>query len=81
VHQSPAASLWLTVFDAAADGPRAAKVTYAATGLSYPKDSYVGIGDAILESGRARGSMAGVPAGARWNLTFPDGAPAFAHLP
>ena len=49
MHQPPTASLWLTVFDAAADGPRAAKVTYAATELSYPKDSYLGIGDAILD--------------------------------
>jgi alpha-beta hydrolase superfamily lysophospholipase len=83
----PTASLWVTLFDAEADGPRATKATYTAGALSFPVDAYIRIGEALLMPGRASGWVAGGPSSdgpslaATWDLEFADGAPAFRHLP
>ena len=49
----PTASLWVTVFDRGAGGPRATKVTVPASELSAPADAWIRIGDAELAPGRA----------------------------
>jgi alpha-beta hydrolase superfamily lysophospholipase len=83
----PTGSLWVTLFDAEADGPRATKATFPAAALSFPADAYIRIGEAVLARGRARGSVPGGrggderPLAATWDLEFPDGAPLFRHLP
>src|SRR5918996_3811776 len=53
----PTASLWFTLFDADAEGPVAAKATYPATELSAGNGAYIRVDGAVLEPGRARGSI------------------------
>jgi alpha-beta hydrolase superfamily lysophospholipase len=85
--EHPTASLWVTLFDAEAPGPRATKATYPAGALSFPTGAYIRIGEAILMPGRATGLIAGgqsgdkPPLAATWDLAFADGVPAFRHLP
>jgi hypothetical protein len=86
VNEEPAASLWLTVFDAGATQPSAIKRTYTSAELSFPRDGYIRIHQSNLQPGRAEGNIArdaaGLPTvGASWALEFDDGAPAFHHLP
>jgi hypothetical protein len=84
VHQRPGAdrtaSLWLTLFDAEAPGPRAVKATFAAAELSAPTEAFIKVGSAVLEPGRAHGSIAD-PLEAEWDLTFDEGGAPFLHLP
>jgi hypothetical protein len=79
--EEPNASIWLTIFDADAPGPRAVKTTVTADQLSAPGGAYIKVGDAILEPGRATGSFSEAGTDARWDLTFGDEADAFFHLP
>ena len=85
VHKRPGAdpnaSLWLTVFDADAPGPRAVKATYEAGEFSAPSEAYIKVGEALLEPGRAAGSLESAGFSARWDLSFTDEAEAFHHLP
>ncbi len=85
VHQRPGsepnASLWLTVFDADAPGPKAVKATYPISELSAPSETYIKIGDTTLEPGRAKGALAAPALEASWDLTFTDDGEAFHHLP
>jgi hypothetical protein len=77
----PSASLWLTLFDADAPGPKAVKATYPAAELSAPDDAYIRIAGASLEPGRARGDLATAALEARWDLRFDDPGEPFHHLP
>jgi hypothetical protein len=77
----PVASLWLTHFDADAPGPRAVKATVGAAELGVPDGGFIRIGDAILEPGRAAGSIATAELTASWDLTFTEGAEPLRHLP
>ncbi len=79
--EEPSASLWLTVFDADAPGPRAVKATFPASELSAPTGSYIKIDGATLEPGRASGSISVPALQASWDLTFADEGEAFFHLP
>ena len=79
--EEPVASLWLTSFDADEPGPRATKATYPAAELLVPTGSYVKVGDALLDPGHARGSIADDAMSASWDLTFTDDHEAFHHLP
>ncbi|HEY8466846.1 MAG TPA: hypothetical protein VIL04_08585 [Solirubrobacterales bacterium] len=85
IHQRPGheatASLWLTYFDADADGPRAGKVTVPAGELSFPPGAYIRIGEAVLEPGAARGALADESLPASWDLRFTDAAEPLHHLP
>ena len=85
VHKRPDAeanaSLWFTLFDADAAGPRATKVTLPATELGVPTGAYIKVGEALLEPGRARGTAASESLEASWDLTFDAKAEAFRHLP
>jgi hypothetical protein len=84
VHKRPGAeatgSIWFTVFDREADGPRATKLTVPASGLSVPEDGWIRIADAEIGPGLAEGALdAEAPAGAggasaisraSWSLRF-----------
>ena len=77
----PTASLWLTLFDADAPGPRAAKATHPAAELSVPTGAYIQIGPATLQPGRASGSISTPAIEAGWDLRFTDEGDPFFHLP
>ena len=84
-HQRPGeavqGSLWLTVFDADAPGPRATKATLPAAEVSAPEGAYIRIGESELAPGHAKGSIVGDAAHTSWDLTFSDEAEALRHLP
>lgn len=77
----PTASVWFTLFDAEAAGPRAAKATFAATELGSGDGAYIRVGGATLAPGRASGSVAAAGLEARWELAFEDRHEALRHLP
>jgi hypothetical protein len=77
----PNASLWLTLFDAEAEGPRAAKLTVPATELSVPPGGYIRIADATLVPGRATGALSVEGLDASWDLSFTEGGEPLRHLP
>ena len=85
VHKRPggelAGSIWFTWFDQRAPGPVASKVTVDAGRVSAPAGAYIEVGEARLEPGRARGTMAAARHEPSWDLTFTDRAEAFRHLP
>lgn len=85
VHRRPGAeptcSIWLTFFDAGADGPRATKATYGAERLSTPEGSYLQVADATIGPGAVVGSLATDAFRAEWELSFEDRHEAFRHLP
>ena len=73
----PRGSLWLTLFDAAADGPVASKVTLGPGEVSGAPP-YVRVGEAgFVEDGRAVGTAGEVT----WDLTFAASEPPLRHLP
>jgi hypothetical protein len=79
VHKRPeheaVGSLWLTLFDAAAGRPHAAKATLAAPGAG--PGHYIHVGESRLEPGRAAGRMPD----ASWELEFDAADEPFLHLP
>jgi hypothetical protein len=77
----PTASLWFTLFDADAPGPRAAKVTVGAGEVRAPVDAYIEVGAARLEPGHAAGELSAPDLHAAWELDFEPGPAAFDHLP
>jgi hypothetical protein len=77
----PNASLWFTLFDGDAAGPRATKETLPATELGVPTGAYIKVGESLLEPGRALGTAASESLEASWDLTFDAEAEAFHHLP
>lgn len=83
VHKRPGqaatGSLWFTLFDAAADGPQASKVTTSA--VHSPDGAYIAIGDAALEDGRAVGSASTEQLDAGWELSFASDEEPLFHLP
>jgi hypothetical protein len=85
IHKRPGAepngSLWLTYFDAEAQGPRATKETFPLSELSAPEGAYVSVGGALLEPGHARGSAGSDALAASWDLIFADSSEPFHHLP
>jgi hypothetical protein len=78
--ESPTGSLWLTLFDADARGPRATKATFPTAELEVPKDAFIRIDGAVLEPGRAVGRIDSDQE-ASWNLAFDDPNEPFHHLP
>jgi hypothetical protein len=85
VHKPPdgelSGSIWFTLFDADAAGPRATKVTLPASEVSVPSGAYIKVGEALLEPGRARGAARTAELEVSWDLSFADRAEAFRHLP
>ena len=80
-RSEPTASLWLTLFDADAEGPVAAKSTYPSTELSAGDGAYIRVDGAVLEPGRARGGIAVDGLEASWDLEFSDDSEPLRHLP
>jgi len=82
VHKRPGAapkgSLWVTLFDAAAEGPRARKETLPEPRADAPgAGPWIAIGDASIGAGFARGSIEG----AEWDLRFSSTEAPLFHLP
>jgi hypothetical protein len=85
VHKRPGAepsgSIWFVVFDRAADGPRATKVTVPASELSAPADDWIRVGDCVIGPGRAEGSVDTEGLAAAWSMRFSSSAPPAKYLP
>ncbi|MEX0972327.1 MAG: hypothetical protein WDZ46_03615 [Solirubrobacterales bacterium] len=85
VHKRPGAepnaSIWFTLFDREAEGPRATKVTLPASELSVPAEGWVRVADAEIGPGRARGAVGGDTLTASWDLTFSGDAEPCQYLP
>jgi hypothetical protein len=85
VHKRPGAepkgSVWVTLFDADADGPVATKVTVPQSELSVPDGSYIRVDGATFEPGHAEGQVATDALAASWDLRFEDSGEPFHHLP
>ncbi len=85
VHKRPGSaasgSLWFTLFDGSADGPRASKVTEAAPAVGATEGEYIHIGDSRFGPGRVEGSATSERCDASWELEFEPGEAAYRHLP
>ena len=77
----PSASIWVTLFDAEAQGPRAVKATFPKSELSVPDGGYITVDGATLGDGTATGSISVPAMEASWELTFVDDGDPFLHLP
>lgn len=77
----PTGSLWFTLFDAAAPGPRAAKLTVPAQSVSAPEGALVEIAGARLAPGAARGGFEARGTTVAWELELESRAEPFHHLP
>jgi hypothetical protein len=85
VHKRPAAapdaSIWFTLFDREADGPRATKVTVPAAELSAPAGLWIRVDKAEIGLGTASGSVETEALTASWDLTFSGDAAPCKYLP
>ena len=77
----PTGSLWLTLFDSGAAGPRATKQTFPAAEVELPPGGYVRVGDSTLAPGRATGSARSDRLEAEWDISFESDLEPFRHLP
>ncbi|HEY6779639.1 MAG TPA: hypothetical protein VI111_01725 [Thermoleophilaceae bacterium] len=79
VHKRPGAaptgSVWFTLFDAAADGPQARKLTVPAPSADPP--DWLRVGEAVLGDGVATGAVED----ATWELAFTSAQAPLFHLP
>jgi hypothetical protein len=79
VHKRPGAlpngSVWVTLFDGAAQGPRAHKTTLPAP--SAGGGDWIRVGEASMRDGAAVGAIDG----ADWDLRFATSEPPLFHLP
>ena len=79
VHKRPGAlangSLWVTLFDGAAEGPRAHKETTPAPAAGGA--DWIRVGEASMRAGAASGAIDG----AEWDLRFATSEPPLFHLP
>jgi len=85
VHKRPGAepnaSIWFVLFDRAADGPRATKVTVPAGELSAPPGSWIRVAGAEVGPGRARGSVSTEALDASWSFSFDADSEPCRYLP
>jgi hypothetical protein len=85
VHKRPGAepnaSIWFVLFDRAADGPRATKVTVPSAELSVPTGSWIRVDGAEIGPGRASGSVDTDAVKASWELGFSGDAEPCKYLP
>ncbi len=77
----PKASIWFVLFDRAAAGRRATKVTLPASELSTPVGSWIRVGEAEIGPGKAAGSIDTEELTASWELTFAGDAQPCKYLP
>jgi len=72
----PKASIWVTLFDRAAEGPRATKVTVPASELSVPEGDWMAVGECRIGPNAAQGATEGEGLTAAWDLRFrPEAGP------
>ena len=86
VHQRPGeprtASIWLTLFDAAADTPVVAgKQTTGSEELGVPAGGYIRIGDSVVGPGRAEGRLDSPSLNCAWAFDMAGGEEELRHLP
>jgi hypothetical protein len=96
VHKRPGAepkgSIWFTLFDREANGPRATKVTVPAAELSVPPGAWIRVAEAEIGPGYARASAVPLPRYAEernsgtegalsWDLSFGGEAEPCKYLP
>ena len=85
VHKRPGepatASVWFTLFDREAAGPRATKATFGQDKLSVPSGAYIQVYNCELLADEAHGSVHTDALTASWDLKFADEHPPFHHLP
>jgi hypothetical protein len=85
VHKRPGAepnaSIWFTLFDREAEGPRATKVTVPAAELSVPGEGWIKVDGAEVGPGRASGAVDTDTVKASWELTFSGDAEPCKYLP
>jgi hypothetical protein len=85
IHKKPGAepsgSVWFVLFDAAAEGPIAAKATFPAAEIATPDEAYLRIDGAEIRPGAVEGSVEAGGVSARWALTFRDQHEPLFHLP
>jgi hypothetical protein len=85
VHKRPGSALsgsvWFTLFDAEAPGPRATKLTVPAGDVAAPAGGYIKIGKTVLEPGAASGELRTAELDVSWELSFEGGPGRFRHLP
>jgi hypothetical protein len=85
VHKRPgeeaSASIWFTLFDRAAPGPRATKVTVGASELAALAGSWVRIDGAEIGPGSATGVVDTEALSASWSLSFEGSAEPCKYLP
>jgi hypothetical protein len=85
VHKRPGAepkgSVWFTLFDVAANGPRAAKETLPPDALGTGAAHYLHVGDSLIAPGRASGAIESPQLEARWELAFEGAEEPLRHLP
>jgi hypothetical protein len=85
VHKRPGAALkgsvWFVLFDAAAGGPVASKVTVGADAVRAGEGEYVRVGDSSFVPGHAVGSAPTEQADASWDLRVATGEEPFPYLP
>src|SRR5207244_1170059 len=75
-RQQPRGSLWFTLFDAAAEGPTAYKITFDPGDVT--PDAYISVDAAgAFHDGEASGAAGD----ASWSLTFESPEPPLRHLP
>jgi hypothetical protein len=78
---SPKGSVWFTLFDADAAGPRATKLTVEADRLSSPQGAWIKVAEAVIGPGEAQGSIETDAFAASWELTFSGPAEPCRYLP
>jgi len=85
VHKRPGAepkgSVWFTLFDREAEGPRATKVTVPSAQLSAPAGSWIRVEEAEIGPGRAQGRIATEALETSWELSFSGDAEPCKYLP
>ncbi len=79
--EEPKGSVWFTLFDREADGPRATKLTVPSRGLSAPPGGWIRVADAEIGPGAATGSIATDALTASWEVRFSGQAGACRYLP
>jgi hypothetical protein len=77
--EEPRASLWFTLFDGAAEGPRASKVTLGRPAAGA--EDWIRVGEARMGVGAAAGSAHSERCVADWDLRFAGAEPVLRHLP
>ncbi|MEK6278204.1 MAG: hypothetical protein AABM29_09350 [Actinomycetota bacterium] len=79
--EDPNASVWFTLFDAEAAGPRATKLTVPTGELSAPEGLWIRVDGAEIGPGRATAAIETDAIKASWELTFSGDAEPCKYLP